>query len=144
MIYISRFFFKIFDQIRKFYLRSNFYDKKISKINNKVYSPIYFLMGEETYYIDLFTELLEKNILSEEEKSFNQTVLYGKDTSVDEIISVCKRFPMMSEYQLVIVKEAQDLDKNGMMKDQIKMMKNQMKKTNIPNQHFGRNNMRRR
>lgn len=81
----------------------------ISKINNKVYSPIYFLMGEETYYIDLFTELLEKNILSEEEKSFNQTVLYGKDTSIDEIISVCKRFPMMSKYQLVIVKEAQDL-----------------------------------
>ena len=66
-------------------------------------------MGEETYYIDLITNLLEQNVLNNDERSFNQTVLYGKDTSVDEIISVCKRFPMMSKYQLVIIKEAQDL-----------------------------------
>lgn len=81
----------------------------ISKINNKVYSPIYFFMGEETYYIDLFTDLLEKNVLNEDEKSFNQTILYGKDSSIDEIISVSKRYPVMSKYQLIIVKEAQDL-----------------------------------
>ena len=81
----------------------------ISKINNKVFSPVYFLMGEETYYIDLINDLLEKKVLNEEEKSFNQTILYGKDTSVEEIISVCKRFPMMSKFQLIIVKEAQDL-----------------------------------
>ena len=81
----------------------------ISKINNKVYSPVYFLMGEETYYIDLINDLLENEVLSEEEKSFNQTILYGKDTSCEEIISVCKRFPMMSKFQLVIIKEAQDL-----------------------------------
>ena len=81
----------------------------ISKINNKVYSPVYFLMGEETYYIDLISDLLESKVLSEEEKSFNQTILYGKDTTAEEIISVCKRFPMMSKFQLVIIKEAQDL-----------------------------------
>ena len=81
----------------------------ISKINNKVYSPVYFLMGEETYYIDLISDLLENKVLSEEEKSFNQTILYGKDTTAEEIISVCKRFPMMSKFQLVIIKEAQDL-----------------------------------
>ena len=81
----------------------------ISKINNKVYSPVYFLMGEETYYIDLINDLLENEVLSEEEKSFNQTILYGKDTSCEETISVCKRFPMMSKFQLVIIKEAQDL-----------------------------------
>ena len=66
-------------------------------------------MGEETYYIDLITNLLEQKVLNNDERSFNQTVLYGKDTSVGEIISVCKRFPMMSKYQLVIIKEAQDL-----------------------------------
>ena len=81
----------------------------VSKINNKVYNPIYFLMGEETYYIDLINDLLENNVLNNEEKSFNQTILYGKDTNIDEIISVCKRFPMMSKFQLVIIKEAQDL-----------------------------------
>ena len=81
----------------------------ISKINNKVYSPVYFLMGEETYYIDLISDLLENKVLSQEEKSFNQTILYGKDTTAEEIISVCKRFPLMSKFQLVIIKEAQDL-----------------------------------
>ena len=81
----------------------------VSKINNKVFSPIYFLMGEEAYYIDLINDLLVNKVLNEEEKSFNQTVLYGKDTNIDEIISVCKRFPMMSKFQLVIIKEAQDL-----------------------------------
>ena len=83
----------------------------ISKIKNKTYSPIYFLMGEETYYIDFITQLLEENVLSEDEKNFNKTVLYGKDSSVEELISHCKRYPMMSKHQLVIVKEAQDLSR---------------------------------
>ena len=83
----------------------------ISKIKNKVYSPIYFLMGEETYYIDLISNILENSILNDNEKEFNQAILYGKDSSVDEIISYCKRYPMMSEYQMIIVKEAQDLSR---------------------------------
>ena len=84
----------------------------ISKIKNKVYSPIYFLMGEETYYIDYITDLLNQNVLNENEKNFNKTVLYAKDTSIDDLISCCKRYPMMSEYQLVILKEGQDLSRN--------------------------------
>ena len=68
-------------------------------------------MGEEPYYIDKLTEYIENNILSEEEKGFNQMVLYGKDVSVEEIISNAKRYPMMADRQVVIVKEAQELSR---------------------------------
>lgn len=73
--------------------------------------PIYFLMGEEPYYIDKLSEYIEKNVLTEEEKGFNQTVLYGRDVSVEDIVSTAKRYPMMSERQVVIVKEAQELSR---------------------------------
>jgi len=73
--------------------------------------PIYFLMGEEPYYIDAISNFIEKNILAEEEKGFNQMVLYGRDVSVDDIVSNAKRYPMMAERQVVIVKEAQDLSR---------------------------------
>jgi len=72
-------------------------------------APVYFLMGEEPYYIDKLSEFIEKNILNEEEKSFNQMVLYGRDVSMQEIISNAKRFPLMAERQVIIVKEAQEL-----------------------------------
>jgi DNA polymerase-3 subunit delta len=68
-------------------------------------------MGEEPYYIDKLSDYIEQNILSEEEKGFNQTVLYGRDVSVEDIIGTAKRYPMMAERQVVIVKEAQDLTK---------------------------------
>ena len=68
-------------------------------------------MGEEPYYIDKLSDYIETNILSEEEKGFNQTVMYGRDVSVDDIVSTAKRYPMMAERQVVIVKEAQDLTK---------------------------------
>jgi len=74
-------------------------------------SPIYFLMGEEPYYIDKISDFIEKNVLSEEEKGFNQMVLYGRDVTIDDIIGNAKRYPMMAEYQVVIVKEAQDLSR---------------------------------
>ncbi|MGX1930013.1 DNA polymerase III subunit delta [Flagellimonas sp. 2504JD4-2] len=74
--------------------------------------PVYFLMGEEPYYIDKISKYIGDNVLAEEEKGFNQMVLYGKDTSVDEVISNAKRFPMMAEHQVVIVKEAQHLSRN--------------------------------
>ena len=83
----------------------------ISKIKNKVFSPIYFLMGEETYYIDYITELIDNEVLSDDEKNFNKTILYGKDSSVEDLISCCKRYPMMSKYQVVILKEGQDLSR---------------------------------
>jgi DNA polymerase III subunit delta len=73
--------------------------------------PIYFLMGEEPYYIDKLSEYIEKNILTEEEKGFNQTVLYGRDVTIDDIISTAKRYPMMADRQVVIVKEAQELSR---------------------------------
>lgn len=71
--------------------------------------PIYFLMGEEPYYIDRISEFIEKNVLQEHEREFNQMVLYGKDVTIDDITAQAKRFPMMAEYQVVIVKEAQEL-----------------------------------
>ena len=69
-------------------------------------------MGEEAYYIDKISDFIENNILSEEEKGFNQMILYGRDVTVDDIVGNAKRFPMMSEKQVVIVKEAQDLSRS--------------------------------
>ncbi|MGS2763230.1 DNA polymerase III subunit delta [Sinomicrobium sp. M5D2P9] len=73
--------------------------------------PVYVLMGEEPYYIDRIAEFIEDNILSEEEKGFNQVILYGKDVSVGDIMESAKRYPMMAERQVVIVKEAQELSR---------------------------------
>ncbi len=66
-------------------------------------------MGEEPYYIDLISDYIEKNVLTEEEKGFNQMVLYGRDVSIEDVVGNAKRYPMMAERQVVIVKEAQDL-----------------------------------
>ncbi len=85
--------------------------KIVSDIKNGDIKPIYFLMGEEPYYIDKISEFIENNILSEEEKGFNQMVLYGRDVTIEDIIDNAKRFPMMSERQVIIVKEAQDLSR---------------------------------
>lgn len=73
--------------------------------------PIYFLMGEEPYYIDKLSEYIETNVLSEEEKGFNQTVLYGRDISIEDVVSTAKRYPMMADRQVVIIKEAQELSR---------------------------------
>jgi len=83
----------------------------INEIQTGQIAPVYFLMGEEPYYIDGIASFIEDSILSEEERGFNQMVLYGRDVSIDEIIANAKRFPMMAERQVVIVKEAQDLSR---------------------------------
>ncbi|WP_299220416.1 DNA polymerase III subunit delta [uncultured Aquimarina sp.] len=83
----------------------------VSDIKNGNIKPIYFLMGEEPYYIDRISEYIDKNVLAEEEKGFNQMVLYGRDVSIEDIVSNAKRYPMMAERQVVIVKEAQDLSR---------------------------------
>jgi DNA polymerase-3 subunit delta len=83
----------------------------VNDIKNRKLKPIYFLMGDEPYYIDGVSDYIEKNVLSEEEKGFNQMVLYGRDVSIDDIVANAKRYPMMAEYQVVIVKEAQDLSR---------------------------------
>ncbi|MFV0530592.1 MAG: DNA polymerase III subunit delta [Flavobacteriales bacterium] len=81
----------------------------LADIKQRKFSPVYFLMGDESYFIDRITNELEKTVLTEEEKGFNQTIVYGKETTIEEIIAVAKQFPMMSEKTLVIVKEAQHL-----------------------------------
>jgi DNA polymerase-3 subunit delta len=68
-------------------------------------------MGEEPYYIDKLSDYIEQNVLSEEEKGFNQTVLYGRDVAIEDVISTAKRYPMMADRQVVIVKEAQELSR---------------------------------
>ena len=85
------------------------YQDIIIQIDNKVFQPVYFLMGEETFYIDKISDYIGKNVLSEEEKEFNQTTLYGKDIDVATIISEAKQFPFGSAHRIVIVKEAQDI-----------------------------------
>ena len=81
----------------------------VTDIKNGKLKPIYFLMGEEPYYIDRISEFIEANVLTEEERSFNQMVLYGRDVTVEDLVSNAKRYPMMAEHQVIIVKEAQDL-----------------------------------
>jgi DNA polymerase-3 subunit delta len=87
------------------------YEEIISDLKKRIFKPVYFLAGEEPYYIDLITEFIEDKVLPEAEKSFNQVILYGEDTTVPAIIDASRRFPMMSSHQVVIVKEAQTLKK---------------------------------
>ena len=84
-------------------------------------------MGEEEFYIDNITNLFIQNVLTEEEKQFNLNILYGKDTSIDQIISVCKKYPLMSDFQIVLVKEAQDLSRT--FDSIIEYVKNPLKTT---------------
>lgn len=81
----------------------------IQDIKNKIFTPVYFFHGEEPYFIDTLTTYIEKNALDESVKEFNQTVVYGRDLSPKDIVDLSRRFPMMGNYQLVIVKEAQEI-----------------------------------
>ncbi len=81
----------------------------IKDLKARKFKPVYLLHGEEPYYIDQIIHYMEQNILNDMEKGFNQTLLYGKDTDMATILNAAKRYPMMSDYQLIVVKEAQDL-----------------------------------
>jgi DNA polymerase III subunit delta len=72
-------------------------------------APVYTLMGEEPYFVDSITDFIEEHVLTEAEKDFNQTIVYGRDVSISQIISIAKGFPMMGDRQVVLVKEAQDI-----------------------------------
>ena len=81
----------------------------LAELREKKIAPVYFLQGEEPYFIDLIANYIENNILNESEKGFNQTVVYGRDVTVSTVLNHARRFPMMSERQVVIVKEAQNI-----------------------------------
>jgi len=83
------------------------YEQILTDLRKKVYQPVYFLMGEEPYYIDYISDFIQNGVLSETEKEFDQTILYGKDVDINTVINAAKRYPMMSPYQVLIVKEAQ-------------------------------------
>ncbi len=85
------------------------YNEIVSEIKGSSYAPVYFLQGEETFYIDDIIKRIEDNALDETQKSFNQVVLYGKDTSLVDVIGAARKYPMMGERQVVIVKEAQEM-----------------------------------
>jgi DNA polymerase-3 subunit delta len=83
----------------------------IEELKKKIYKPIYILTGDESYYIDVISDFIADNVLGEAEKAFNQSILYGKDLDIKTIIETSRRFPMMSNYQVVIIKEAQLIKK---------------------------------
>ena len=85
------------------------FEQIIADIHNKKYAPIYFLMGEEPYFIDVISDTIEEEVLDETEKAFNQIVVYGRDVDIDTVATHAKSFSMMGGYMVVIVKEAQDL-----------------------------------
>lgn len=87
------------------------FDTLKKDISNRNFAPIYLLMGEEAYFIDQLTELLLETVLTETEKDFNMLTFYGVDSDVNNIVAAARRFPMMAEYQLIVVKEAQELNK---------------------------------
>jgi DNA polymerase-3 subunit delta len=85
------------------------FEEILKELKNKIYKPVYFLYGEEPYFIDIISNYISKNVLTEAEKSFNQTILYGKDVKVEDIDNAARRFPMMANHQVIIVKEAQNV-----------------------------------
>lgn len=85
------------------------YDSIMNDLRAGTFKPIYLLMGEESYYIDKITDYIAENALREDERDFNQTILFGADTTAGQIADMARRFPMMAERQVVIVKEAQNI-----------------------------------
>lgn len=83
----------------------------LSDLKNRIFKPVYFLAGEEPYFIDIISDYIEDKVLSEADKAFNQIIIYGDDTNIAAIIDTARRFPMMSSHQVVIIKEAQSLKK---------------------------------
>jgi DNA polymerase-3 subunit delta len=84
-------------------------EQVLATLKSRKFAPVYFLQGEESYFIDLISDYIEKNALPEHEKGFNQIICYGKDTSVGNLLTQARRFPMMADKQVIIVKEAQEI-----------------------------------
>lgn len=91
------------------------FDSILNDLKQKKYAPVYLLMGEEAFYIDQISDYIQKNVLDDMQKEFDLTVLYGKDTDMTSVINASRRFPMLSPYQVVILKEAQLIKNLDMM-----------------------------
>ncbi len=85
------------------------YKNILKDIQQKKYSPLYLLQGDESYYIDVISDYIEENVLSETEKDFNLTIFYGKDATAQSIIEACRRYPAFAEKQVIILREAKQL-----------------------------------
>ena len=85
------------------------YDQILSEIHKKQFAPVYFLTGEEPFFIDMISDTIENEALDEADRAFNQIVVYGRDVDVETIANHARSFPMMGERMVVIVKEAQDV-----------------------------------
>jgi DNA polymerase III subunit delta len=85
------------------------YDQIIRDLQQKKYAPVYLLMGEESFYIDMISDFIQNKILDDSQREFDQLIVYGKDTEIGSIINAARRFPMISPYQILIVKEAQHI-----------------------------------
>lgn len=110
------------------------HEKILAELKAGRYRPVYFLQGDEPYFIDLISDFIQENALTEDERSFNQSVLYGLDSDVGTVVSEAKRFPMMAERQVVIVKEAQKLRNllPAEQEDDEKKKKSESEKKNVP------------
>lgn len=86
------------------------YEEIVQQVRTGVFQPIYYLMGEEAYYIDRISDYIVQQALTEDERDFNLTILYGPQTTGEEVVNAAKRYPMMAERQVVVVREAQNLD----------------------------------
>jgi len=106
------------------------FDSIAAEVKKKNFSPVYCLCGEEAYFIDSLTDLIEKHALNDMERAFNQTIVYGKDVTARQLMEICGRLPMMAERQLVIIKEAQSLNlKEDEAKQYLAYLKNPVKST---------------
>ena len=85
------------------------FDSIMGDLKARKFVPVYYLMGDEPYYIDKITDYIAENVLQPEERDFNQTILFGSDVNASQIADAARRYPMMAEYQVVIVKEAQNI-----------------------------------
>ena len=98
----------------------------IHDLKSRKFSPIYVLMGDESYYIDQISDYVATHVLSPEERDFNQTVCFGSDVNAIQVTDMARRYPMMSEYQVIIVKEAQNIRSLDALE---KYLKNPVKST---------------
>ena len=89
--------------------KSDSFDAIMRNLEARQFVPVYYLMGDEPYYIDRIADYIAEHVLQPEERDFNQTVLFGSDVSASQIVDVARRYPMMSEYQVGVVKEAQNV-----------------------------------